>query len=414
MNRIEIADIGPDVLGGRRSGATWAVRAAFFMNGTILVSYLIRIPSEKAAHHLTDSELGLIGTAFGVAALIAMQFVGRLVARFGSAAVIRAGLVLFTLALLGLGFAPTTPAFVAAVVLSAISHGALDVSMSAHAVAVERAEGRSIMSSGHAAWSISALIASLAGAAAIRVGMSPQVHFTVVALVVAVVGGPTTAWLLPASADRRARAVHRTLSVRPRRGGHGWSLGIVVIGLMGTVLMLCDGAVAGWSGIFLHDDRGAPLSTAALGYTAYTATQTMGRVVGDRLTDRIGRGRTFRLGAFVAAVGLAAAVSAPSAGMAVAGFAVMGLGGSVLLPLMYSAVGHAGDSTDAGDDAAKIDAATRLSRFTTFTYAGILLGPAVIGGVSRAITLPLAMAALAPLLILLILGGRSIRWSPTS
>ena len=47
----------------------------------------------------------------------------------------------------------------------------------------------------------------------------------------------------------------------------------------------------------------------------------------------------------MAAVGLTAAVWAPTAGMAIAGFAVMGLGGSLLLPLMYSAVGHAGGPT---------------------------------------------------------------------
>ena len=54
----------------------------------------------------------------------------------------------------------------AAVVLGAV-HGMLDVSMNAHAVAVERRLGRPIMNGCHAAWSVSAVVASLIGAALI-------------------------------------------------------------------------------------------------------------------------------------------------------------------------------------------------------------------------------------------------------
>jgi len=131
--------------------------------------------------------------------------------------------------------------------------------------------------------------------------------------------------------------------------------------------MVLEAAVASWSGVFLHDSRGATLTAAALGYTAFTACQTAGRLLGDRLHKHYGRPTLFRFNGVVALAGLAIVLIIPSPPAVIAGFAILGLGESVLLPLIFSAVGHAGGEGPR--------AATFLSRFTTFTYAGLLIGP---------------------------------------
>ena len=74
-----------------------------------------------------------------------------------------------------------------------------------------------------------------------------------------------------------------------------------------------------WGAIFLHDSRGASLGLAATAVTAYTAGQTGGRLVGDRLTLRYGASPVFRTGGLVAAGGLAMAVLTSQPAAAVAG-----------------------------------------------------------------------------------------------
>jgi MFS family permease len=152
--------------------------------------------------------------------------------------------------------------------------------------------------------------------------------------------------------------------------------------------MVCEGAALSWSAIFLHDSRGASIGLAATAVTAYTAGQTGGRLAGDRLTRRYGASPVFRTGGLVAACGLMVAVLVSQPATAVAGFAVMGLGASVLIPLTFSAAGQAGS-----------DAAVLVSRFTTFTYAGILLGPAAIGWTAELAGLTWTLSALVPVLI---------------
>jgi hypothetical protein len=90
----------------------------------------------------------------------------------------------------------------------------------------------------------------------------------------------------------------------------------------------------------------------------------------------------------VAACGITVAVLVSQPTTAVAGFAVMGLGTSVLIPLTFSAAGQAG-----------ADAAALVSRFTTFTYAGILLGPAAIGWTAELAGLTWTLSALIPVLL---------------
>jgi MFS family permease len=365
--------------------ARWAVTAVFFVNGGLISSYLTRIPSLKVGHQLTDSQLGVVLTLFGAAALVSMQFVGGLVARFGSRRLIRAALALLPVLLVGVGQARDVKQLCIALVLMGVVHGAVDVAMNAHAVAMERLRGRPIMSGCHAAWSVSAVLASFAGAVVTRAGVAPGTHFLYAAAVLLIAGQLTAQALLPASIDRtptaqdEARASWRL----------GWTRPVLIFGAMGFVVMIGEAAVISWSGVLLHETRGAGLATAALGFTAFTAFQTIGRLIGDRLTERFGAAVLFRCCAAVATCGLAVVLAVPLWQVSLAGFALVGLGGSVLLPLIFSAVGREGGTA----------AATSVSRLTTFTYAGVLIGPAVVGWFAAAVGLIWTFAGLLPLLL---------------
>lgn len=345
-------------------------------------SYLARIPSIKVEHHLSESELGIVLTLFGAAALVSMQFVGGVVARTGSGRLIRLALVLLPILLAAVGQARGIVQLGIAVALMGLVHGAVDVAMNAHAVAVERLRGRPIMSGCHAAWSVSAVLASLVSAAVTRAGVDIGTQFVVVGAVLLIAGQLATRGLLPPSADQ-ARGEKRS----PWSGG--WTRPVLIFGAMGFVVMIGEAAVISWSGVLLHESRGAGLATAGLAFTAFTACQTAGRLIGDRLTERYGADVLFRGCALVAVIGLTVVVAVPLWPAAIAGFALLGLGGSVLLPLIFSAVGRVGG----------VEAATAVSRLTTFTYAGILIGPAVVGWVAAAVGLVWTFTGLLPLLL---------------
>ncbi|MGW6754120.1 MFS transporter [Streptomyces sp. NPDC055006] len=374
--------------GRAASAGRWPATAVFFLNGLALSTYVVRLGSLKDKHHLSDGQLGLIGMVFAVAALACMQGVGLLTARVGTRPVLRTSLLVMPVLLALVGVVGGAVELVVVVAALGAVHGTTDTVMNTHAVAIERRLGRPILNGCHAAWSVSAVVASLATAVLERAGISFATHLVAAAAVLMAGGLLLGPLLVETGTGDRARAS----TPEPRRLGlrGGWSPEVVALGLTGTALMVCEGAALGWSAIFLHDSRGASLGLAATAVTAYTGAQAVGRVIGDRLTLRYGAPVLFRAGGLVAACGLAMALLSPNPIAAIGGFAVAGAGASVLIPLAYSAVGQA--------KADSPEAATLISRFTTFTYAGTLLGPAAIGWAAELAGLTWTLAALIPVL----------------
>jgi MFS family permease len=378
----------------RARQARWAITALFCINGMLISSLAVRTPSLRLDLELTAGQLGLSSAVFGVFAVAAMQVAGGLAARFGSARMVRLTVLLGPLGLLGVGMAGDLLQLAVALLVLGWIHGTLDVAMNAHAVAVERTLRRHIMNGCHGAWSIGAVAGSLLGSGAAHLDMSRALHYALFAVLAVPLAAAAGTALLPADADRA------TMKHGERPGGHlgwraGWPRRVLLFGAMGATVLTCEAAVANWSGVFLHEQLEASLGLAGLGYVAFTGCQTLGRLVGDRLQALTSAARLVRLGTLAAAGGLAVALLSPSPGFGVMGFAVMGLGLATPLPVLFGVVGHLGAG---GVDGPGSGAALALARFTTMTYAGILLAPAAIGGFADLVGLTWTLAGLVPLL----------------
>ena len=66
---------------------------------------------------------------------------------------------------------------------------------------------------------------------------------------------------------------------------------------------------------------------------------TLGRLLGDRMVDRVGPGRVFAAGALLGGAGFTVGLLLGTTTAAVAGLALFGLGLATLLPITLSAAG---------------------------------------------------------------------------
>ncbi|BAL91254.1 putative MFS transporter [Actinoplanes missouriensis 431] len=377
--------------------ARWAITTVFGANGLLIASLAVRTPSLKIDLDLTPGQLGTLSALFGVAAVIAMQTVGTLVARTGSRTIVQVTTVTLPLLLIGIGAAPNLWTQMLVQIAFGAVHGMLDVTMNAHAVAVERRLGRPIMNTCHAAWSIGSVAGALLGAGAAQIGTSRTVHYVLLTCLLIPLAVVCSQALLPASADRSSPVPAGSGEAgKTRQTGWrtGWSLPVVMFGVMGGIVLTVEAAVADWSGVYLHEDLSASLGAAGLGYVMFAALQTAGRLVGDRLQERTSATLLLQVGTATAAAGVAIAVLSPWVPLSVAGFAITGIGLATPLPVLFGVVGHLGAGR--GDDAG---AAAMVARFTTLTYTGILFAPAAIGWFADHFGLQRTLAALVPLLL---------------
>ena len=359
----------------------------FVLDGTLMGMWLVQIPAVEKRVGISHATLGSLLVLLGLGAFLGMQVAGRLADRFGTRIVVPTAGVLCaaTLVLPGLARAPW--ALAGALLVFGFSNGCLDVSMNAHAVHVEKAYNRNIMSAFHATFSIGGVIAAVVGARAISAGMSPAATLGIAGAVGVVVAllparsllglvaisptpestvgstvGSTTAstaegLLAEPAAKRRA--------VVPRR--------IWILAALALMCMLCEGVANDWSALEAKNILGATAATASYAYGTYAATMTIGRLLADQVSRRFGPAAVLRYGAATGAVGLTVVAFSPWIWLTLVGWAVFGLGLSGCVPQLFSAAGHT-------DPAA---AGANVSRVAGLGYLGMLAGPALIGWMTR-------------------------------
>jgi MFS family permease len=315
--------------------------------------------------------------AIAVGSMISMPVAGYFAGRHGSRPVVALSTYAVCGALAALALANGTVSLALLLGVYGATLGAQDVSMNSNGVSVETLRGRPIMSSFHALFSLGGMGGAFLGGQIARAGVSITLHFVAVACVAAAIGAFVLRTLLaPEAEPRHGDAMHLGW---PRRGA-------VALGVLAFCILVCEGAMADWVGIFLETDMGAGPATAAAGYGVFSGAMAVGRFCGDSVTEKVGAVRVVRYGASIAAAGLALSlVPAAPVSAVLACYAAVGLGLAAIIPNVFGAGGRIpGMSHGAG-----------IAAVTTMGFFGFLVGPPLIGWVAEWSTLRRALILLA-------------------
>ncbi len=357
------------------------ITAVFLLQAFLFASWTAHIPHVKAQLHLSDALLGIALLGPPIGSITAMILSGYLLPRLGSRLMVRLCLLGYCLAGPLVGGAGTLVEIFLALCLWGAFQGALDVSMNTQAIVVERGVGRPIMSGLHGGWSIGAFAGAGFGALGVAVGLSLRDQLALLGLLVLVVLLPLLRRLVP---DHPAEP-HPARSGR-RRVFHPT---IVILAGICFACLLCEGAAADWGAVYLHGSLGASPAIAALGYAAFSLAMVSLRLSGDRLLARFRPSVVLPLFAVIASVGLGTGLLLDSVAAGIAGFATLGLGVAFVVPTAFSAAGRVPG----------LNPGTAVATVASLGWAGMVMGPPMIGQLASWTSLPLALGLL-PLLTL--------------
>ncbi|HEX6111569.1 MAG TPA: MFS transporter [Geminicoccaceae bacterium] len=366
------------------------VATVFFLNGFGYGSWVPRIAEIQARLSLSEGRLGLALFMAALGALFAMPLAGAAAHRYGSRPATAVTVALFGLSLPGLALAPNLLGLGLALLLLGAAAGALDVSMNAQGVAVEKRHWRPIMSSLHGMFSVGGMTGAAATGLIARADVSLLPHLAGIAALVVAIGVIACRPLLPAAAEGRAEGPG---FARP-------SLGILLPGIVALASLLSEGAVADWSAVYLSTSLGAGTAAAAAAFAAFSMTMAAGRFAGDALVARLGGDLVVRAGGALAAAGLGLTLLIGHPIVAVIGFGLVGAGISCVFPVVLSSAARAPD----------LPPSAAIAAVCTVGYFGFLLGPPMIGGLAELIGLPAALGLVVLLCALIAaLGSRAPR-----
>jgi MFS family permease len=312
-----------------------------------------------------------------IGALTTMPFAAQFVHRFGPKAATRVLIAASSLVLALPAFAPDTLALIAVMLLYGALTGTNDNAMNAQAVEAEQRIGKSIMSGLHGLWSVGVLVGALVGSLCAHAGIDPRIQFPAVAAVAAGGGVLACSWF----AGGRPAGAAAAIEV-PR---FAWPHGVLLlIGLVGFAAIFVEFAANDWSAVFMHWVLHANQAQAALATGVFAGSMAAGRLCGDALVRRIGPRRSVRACGVLATAGCLVLAFTPSALAALAGFVLVGLGVSVVVPLVFAAAGRSGPSP-----------AIAVAGVATVSYGAGMAAPSVMGGVAALSSLRIAFAVAA-------------------
>ncbi|MEV4560305.1 MFS transporter [Kitasatospora sp. NPDC049285] len=361
------------------SAARTALTAFFAVDGFLFAAWVVRIPDVRAQVAASHSALGLALLCISAGAVATMALVGRACLRFGSRQVTVASLAVLSLAVALPAHTHSVLALGAVLLLFGAGYGAANVAMNSAAVDLVAELRRPVMPSFHAGYSLGGLLGAAIGgllAGHLTAAWSLAAAGLLGLAVTALAG--TVLLRAPAAAPRAARGP-ATSAVRP--GRHARLL-VLLLGLTALCTAYGEGALADWATLHLTDDVHASAALAAAGYAAFAFAMTAGRLTGTWLSVRLGQTRVMLTGGLTACAGMALAALAPSVPFALAGFVLVGLGLANVFPLAIA---------QAGATAGPQGVATA----STLGYAGMLIGPPVIGFLADATSLPTALLTVA-------------------
>jgi hypothetical protein len=247
--------------------------------------------------------------------------------------------------------------------------------MNIHGVAVESQEKRSLMSNFHAQFSIGGLF----GAGLMTLLLSVGVPLVMTAIIGAAVA--LLAMLLTVPRLLRVRVAEQSTFVFP----HGI---VLLLGLLAAIAFLVEGAVLDWGALLIIDRQLTTPQSAGVGYILFSAAMVIARLTGDRIVGVLGEFWVLILGGIITILGITTILLAALPLVALVGFVLIGLGSANLVPIFFSAAGRQ----------TVMPASLAIASVTTTAYAGVLIGPAMIGFAADLTSLPVAFWLLALLI----------------
>ncbi len=353
-----------------------AVAAYYFVPGVVFASWASRIPDVKHILHLSNGQLGSVLFAIPIGQLLMMAFSGVLVNKFGSKKMLVLSEIVYAAVLVGIGASSSVFHLILALIGFGMMANLMNIATNTQACLVEKMYGRNIMSSFHGLWSLGGFAGGIIGALFANTVLPIEVHFDAIlamSLIIVALGFRHLVNDATAQAEEEDVPKFSFRTIDPV---------LFLLGLMGFAGMFCEGTVYDWSSVYFSSVVKPDEAFIRAGYVAGMGAMTLGRFLADGFVTKYGPSRVLKTCGGLIVTGLWLAAALPYLVTATLGFLLVGFGISSSVPICYSIAGKLGT----------IKASIAITIVSSISFFGFLVGPPVIGWISEATNLRIALS----------------------
>ncbi len=337
----------------RYFGPAWVFASLNIWFGT----WAIYIPWVKDQLAIDKTQLGIALFFLSLGVFTVFPIAAKIINRIGVGRATKIGVLLCSLIAIFLLISPSYYLLILALYLFGAANGFLDISMNSLVTEIEISDNQYFMSAAHGFFSLGGVVAGLASFA-IPYFDNPPLHMGVVVVLVLLVN---SIFFNNYSGIESKPIEKKPVSLKLFKS-------LLLLCVISFVVMGAEGAVVDWSGLYLKEVTIAPEYLIGTGFLSFSAMMTLGRFLGDGISQRLGSYKTVLLGSFIAFGGFGI-VLAQTTFTAILGFALIGLGLSVVVPEMFRL----------GGKVPGIVSAQGIALIAGSGYSGFLIAPPVLG-----------------------------------
>ncbi len=344
-------------------------------------TWAIYIPTVKDKLDIDKADLGIAIFCLSLGVFAIFPLASKIINKLGVGKATWLGVVLSSITALFPLLVPNYYLLMVSLFLFGISNGLTDISMNTLVTEIEKEDKQNFMSAAHGFFSLGGVIVGL-GSFLIPIIGNPALHMGVTVAIIFLINilvYKNYKNIVSAPVDKEPFSLKL---FKP----------LFLLGIIGFMAMGSEGAIVDWSGLYLKEVTLAPEVLIGSGFLAFSTAMTLGRFLGDGISARIGSIKIVALGSLIAILGYLLVLSEETI-LAIIGFALNGLGFSVIVPELFRI----------GGNVKGVDSAQGVSFIAGTGYTGFLLGPVILGFLAETASLKLSFILLLGCTILVLL-----------
>ncbi|MBT8299022.1 MAG: MFS transporter [Maribacter sp.] len=345
----------------RYFGPAWVFASLNILFGT----WAINIPTVKENLGIDKADLGIAIFFLSLGVFTVFPIAAKIINKVGVGRATSLGVLCSSLVALLPLLAPNYYTLMASLFLFGAFNGFTDIAMNTLVTELEKQDNQKFMSAAHGFFSLGGVLAGLGSFLIVAIG-NPPLHMLIAVVLVISVNAVFFNRYYHIKAAPVDKEPFSLKLFKP----------LMILGIVSFIAMGSEGAIVDWSGLYLKEISLAPEALWGAGFLGFQITMTLGRFLGDAISTRIGSVKMVALGALIAISGYVLVLTTATY-FAIAGFALSGLGFSVMVPELFRI----------GGNVKGIDSSQGVSFIAGLGYTGFLMAPPILGFIAKSSSL---------------------------
>ena len=343
---------------------TFACKALFFIMAFSIGLWTIRIPTIRDQIQTDYLGIGYIMATFAIGSIIMMLCANYIIIKSSSKKIIIYVVLAQWLLWLPVPFINHLGTFMFLAFWFGVCFGLFEICINLQASKIETREKKSMMSGFHAFWSLGVLIGSFITSFFLQWEISILKNILIYIIIML----PINLWF-----SFKLLEDNKSSPTDKKNIFFIWPILIFLLAIIAMANALTEGSVDSWGALYMNDYIEVDGFQVGIATISFNIFMVIGRLYGDWFRDKLG---VFKLLIFLfllTVLSLIILINFNSMTSSIIGFAILGIGGSSIVPISYSLAGKIKG----------IDSGVGITIVSVSVYGTFIGAPAALGFVAN-------------------------------